>query len=424
MLGLLTGIPGFGKTAHAIDWVFFQDSDYSGLDKYVEGISGLDFVKCPHFPFPKLREVKASDYSPLSVVDSNDDDADKYKPWLPSHPDYAQFKVEVVEAKHPIELWYLWAAPSSVIVIDEAQQFYRPRPSGSKIPLHIKMLEYHRHFGVHFLLISQAPRLMDLHFRSLVEKHVHLDKTWKGGLKYEWVGCRNIDGGIVSATDKKDAAKSGYKPPKHVFPLYKSSSVHLKTTHKMPKLVWLLIFSVPLFIALVSFLIWKVKKDHSIDKPSSVPSLSLQSVASGVPPVLSVAAASAVSVAAEQEFVKQFSPVVHGRPETAPAFNDLRKVVAMPLVSACIQSSSNCRCYTQQGSRIPDLSPDNCRSYIEQGRHFQPYVKQDDKPASTPASASKGSGDTSLASNGSGASSTPLTAQDITNLIGQPVPSR
>jgi zona occludens toxin len=406
MLAFLTGVPGFGKTAHAIDWLYFQDSDYSGLEKYVEGVSGLNNVKCPHFLFPTLREVKAADYVPISVVDASDDDADdltfdpeeadKYKPWLPSHPEYAQFLVERAEAKSSIELWYLWVTPSSVIVIDEAQRFYRPRPNGAKVPLHIKMLEYHRHFGCHFILISQAPRLMDIHFRALVEKHVHLDKTWKGGLKYEWIGCRTIEGGIVSATDKKDAAKSSYRPPKHVFPLYKSSSVHLKTSHKIPTAIWLMLAAIPVFIGLVWFLFHKIKTDHHLGAPSVISEASAAPVfASSVPAGFSMAPASAVSggPAVVPSLIADFTPSVVGRPETAPAFNELRKVVVMPVISACIQSAHDCKCYTQQGSQIYDMDAAACGSYLSKGRHFNPYSQPVQTAAYVPASAFARDGD-------------------------------
>ena len=380
MQALLTGIPGFGKTAHAIDWAFFQESDFSGMDKYVEGITGLDNVKCPHFLFPELREVKSPNFIPLSTVDANDEESEKYKPWLSSHPEYNEFLSARANAKHPIELWYLWAQKNSVIIIDEAQRFYRPRPAGSRVPLHITMLEYHRHFGVHFLFISQAPRLMDLHVRSLTEKHVHLDKTWKGGLKYEWVSCRDID----SKVDKKDAVKTAYSPPKHVFPLYKSSSLHLKVKHKIPMAIYVLAAAIPLFIALVWFAVHKVKADHQLTKPDNASSgLISISAASGVQAASSVAGV---------DTLYDFKPAVPGRPETAPAFNRLRQVVTMPVVSACIQSEQHCICYTQQGSRIADMSEDTCRFRVEQGHQFDPYSPPSQAAQSVPSGTYSGLG--------------------------------
>lgn len=369
MLALLTGIPGYGKTAHAIDWVFFQTSEFTGLDIYVEGVSQLDNVKCPHFLFPSLAELRSPSFIPLTSVDSEDEDAQKYKPWLPDHPDYQEHLNLVRTAKHSIELWYLWAQKGSVIFVDEAQRFFRPRPSGSKVPLFISMLEYHRHFGIHFLLISQAPRLMDLHVRSLTEKHVHLDKKWKGGVKYEWPSVRDIE----SKADKIEAAKSAYSPPKHVFPFYQSSSLHLKVKHKIPKIVYLVAVCVVLFVLLAVGAVWKIKHDRFVEKKA--PDVVAVPVGdTPIEPASGVVAAPDFSPSAVSRYVEQFRPVVPSLPESAHAFDAMRKVVVMPMISACASMGERCRCYSQQGTYLPSVSVDRCMDILAQGSAFNPYV--------------------------------------------------
>lgn len=375
MLALITGVGGFGKTAHAIDLVFFQDSEFKPLEKYVDGISGLNVEACPHFPFPSLDDLKDPSYIPVSRVDADDEDADKYKPWLPSHPDYPEFIKARATARHPIELWFLWVTPGSVVVVDEVQRFFRPRPSGSKVPLYVSMLEYLRHFGCHFIGISQAPRLVDLHYRSLVEKHIHLDKTWKGGKKYEWVTCKDVE----SKADRKDAALSSYSPPKHVFPLYKSSSMHLKVKHKLPLAVKLLFLAIPLFIFLVWFAIKTIKQNHIDSDVADAPPVSLQTgfSASGVPAASGVSGV-AVSV---DDYLKPFIPVVPGRPETAPAYSPLIRVSQVPRTAACVSSSDRCFCYSQQGTRLREISETRCHQLLEQGPDFDPYALSESQNA-------------------------------------------
>lgn len=384
MLVLLTGIPGYGKTAHAIDWVFFQETDFVGLDRYVEGISQLDNVKCPHFLLPSMSELRSPDFVPLSSVDADDDEADKYKPWLPSHPEYQEHLNNLRTAKHPLELWYLWVQKGSVVVVDEAQRFYRPRPSGSKVPLHVAMFEYHRHFGCHFLFISQAPRLMDLHLRSLTEKHVHLSKTWKGGVKYEWPGVRDID----SRVDKIDAAKSSYKPPSHVFPLYQSSSLHLKVKHKIPKLVFIVAAAVLLFAVAGSVAVYKIKHDKITDiKPKPI-------AASGVPSSDVLDSVSGVQVdvhdfspAAVDRYLEKFKPLVPALPESAHAYDAIRKVSVMPRVVACVSMGEKCRCYSQQGSFLPEIPLSRCSQLSVDGVPFNPYeMASNAMPSESPAS--------------------------------------
>jgi zona occludens toxin len=385
MLALLSGIPGYGKTAHGIDWVFFQDSEFKDLDRYVEGVSELDIVKCPHFEFPLLADLKKPDYVPLSVVDGdlvdgvwvNGADSEKYMPWLPSHPEYADFVQARALAKHPLELWFLWATPKSVLLIDESQRFYRPRPSGSKVPLHISMLEYHRHFAIHFLAITQAPRLMDLHFRSLVEKHVHLDKNWKGGFKHEWAGAKDIE----SKADLKSSAKTKYSPPSHVFGLYKSATMHLKVKHKKPVMFYLIIFAFLAFIALLYFGISFIRSHNP-----SAPKKDLSPLAAGLNSPLGNGVNPASSVTGSQtmdDYLNQFKAVVPARPESAPAYQPLRVVSSMPRISACLMMANICKCYSQQGSYLPEILPERCEQILKQGDSFNPYLV-DSMPVNSP----------------------------------------
>lgn len=372
---LITGIKGFGKTAHALDLVFLQDSEFKGMNVYVEGIAFTEegHMQCPHFDFPLLSELKKPGFVPLVTVDADDEDSDKYKPWLPSHFEYPDFVEARATAKHPLELWFLWAQKNSVIFVDEAQRFYRPRPSGAKVPLHIRMIEYARHFGIHFVLISQAPRFMDINLRAHIEKHIHLDKTWRGGQKFESVGCMDIE----SKADRKDAAKSSYSPPKHIFPLYVSSSLHLKVKHKWPLAVKVFILAVPLFVAVVWFTISTIKKNH-LEKPAPVPGASMFSApASGVPvsgvPASGVVVAGQLSGGKIERYIEEFRPLVPGVSESAPAYDQVRRVVVMPRVTSCIGTASRCVCYSQQGSKMKDVPEESCRAFLHDGLPFNPY---------------------------------------------------
>lgn len=368
---LITGIKGFGKTAHALDLVFVQQSEFTGMNVYVEGIAFTEegHQNCPHFDFPLLADLKKPSYVPLCTVDADDEEADKYKCWLPSHFEYADFVESRANAKHPLELWFLWAQKNSVLFVDEAQRFYRPRPSGAKVPLHIRMIEYARHFGIHFVFISQAPRFMDINLRAHIEKHIHLDKTWKGGLKFESVGCMDID----SKADRKDAVKAAYSPPKHIFPFYVSSSLHLKVKHKIPFAVKSLFVLIPLFFAVMWFIVQKVKADHFGKTPDALPSLV---AGSGVPSLGSasgVLSPGQVSEGKVTKFLDDFTPSVPGRPESAPAYDSLRKVAVMPRIAGCLERVNSCVCYSQRGTRLPEVLDIRCRQLLKTGFGFDPY---------------------------------------------------
>jgi len=385
---LITGVKGFGKTAHALDLVFLQDSEFKGMNVYVEGIAFTEegHLQCPHFDFPLLSDLKKPGFVPLVTVDAEDEEADKYKPWISSHFEYADFVEARATARHSIELWFLWAQKNSVIFIDEAQRFYRPRPSGAKVPLHIRMIEYARHFGIHFVFISQAPRFVDINLRAHIEKHIHLDKTWRGGQKFESIGCMDIE----SKADRKDAAKSTYSPPKHIFPLYVSSSLHLKVRHKWPIAVKVFLLSIPLFIALVWLVVSTIKKNH-LSKDGYVDKSALSGSSALAAPVASSfnvpasgvfapgVAASGVMVFDSlpkdkvERYISEFKPVVPGVPESSPAYDSLRRVVVLPRVVSCIGSVSRCVCYSQQGSKMNDVPEERCRTFLRDGLPFNPY---------------------------------------------------
>lgn len=362
MITVLTGTPGNGKTAHAVDLCFFdKTSMWYGLEKYVDGISGL---KPLHFEFPDLKEIKADGYVPLSQVDD-----EKYAVWLPDNPFYLEYKTALASAKTSAELWFLWATPGSVIVIDESQRYFRPKPSGSAIPLYIQLLEYHRHFGVHFLLITQKENLLHNNVRLLAGQHIHLTDAWNGRHRFEWSEVKDSS----SKTEKKLSAHHKYVLPKHVFDQYTSTVQVLKVKHKMPGFAKLAMVAA-LALPLIGYGAYKAWPSADKTKTASTGEVQRPSPADGL------AVPGDASAATIESEIERFTPVVPGRPETAPAYQGMLRVSSVPVVSACIQSATRCRCYTQQGTRIHDITEEACRLRLENGPQFDPY----ESPRETP----------------------------------------
>ena len=50
-----------------------------------------------------------------------------------------------------------------------------------------------------------------------------------------------------------------------------------------------------------------------------------------------------------------------------------KAVKTMPWPSACVKSDNGCNCYTDQGSKIAEISKKICLSYIKDGLPFNPY---------------------------------------------------
>lgn len=365
MLTIVTGTPGNGKTAHALDLLFFDKSSiWYGLEKYVDGIADLDLE---HFEFPTLAELKRPDFVPRSKVDS-----EEYEVWNPANPLYSEFLLAKATAKTSWDLWFLWATPESVLVIDEAQRYMRPKPSGAPVPLALQMVEYHRHFGIHIVLITQKERLLHTNIRMLTGQHIHLTNGWRGRHRFEWSECKDSD----SKAEKSVSAHSSYKLPIHVFPHYKSTVANLKVGHKTPFFMYVVYFCVVL-IPVLLFVSYKKftapkKPPVSASSPVSAVSDSSSMSASAVPAVSYASGVDSALVAGMAAAEKSFTPVFPGRPESAPAYAGLRKVSIVPRAASCLQNSFKCYCYTQQGTRI-DMSKELCEQTLKAGFPFDAY---------------------------------------------------
>lgn len=141
---------------------------------------------------------------------------------------------------HGLRDWWKWAKPGSVIVFDEVQRIWQPRPNGSKVPEDIQMLETHRHMGVDFILITQNVMLLDRNIQALGGRHLHVRRIANAPLAivYEW---DHISRQLLYA---KSLTKSPWRYDKKVFKLYKSAEVHTKQPRKLPGLLWFILIGI------------------------------------------------------------------------------------------------------------------------------------------------------------------------------------
>lgn len=268
--------------------------------------------------------------------------------------------------------WPSVVPDGSIIVIDEVQRVWRPRGPGQRVPPDISALETHRHRGLDFYVVTQAPRLMDSNIRGLVGRHIHLrDLGILGRFWYEWPECADN-----CATAWRNAPiKKRYRLPKAAFALYKSASVHIKPIRSVP---WMLAVMV-LALVLVAGLSWKSYGMITSKIAPAAPPVKQASVASvGIDaitqrPVPVVAAQGAVI-----DDRVDWTPRVSDRPESAPAYDSLRAVVNMPIVIGGVCMGSVCKCFTQQATDA-GLSAAECKRVIDSPR-FDPYTPRQQAP--------------------------------------------
>jgi zona occludens toxin len=377
-LVLFTGVPGMGKTAHIVSLLL--DEANKGRKIFVSGIPDLQIIHEQAGDISTWHQgdwLKINRYDPLNENQEGWQARNKMYELQPDPFDPSKFiKVEV---DRPLDLD---AAGNPIpddpvdcgalLVIDECQRFFRPRPAGSKVPEFVQALEVHRKQGLDIWLISQRPGQVDSHVRGLCEKHYGIWANWLGRYMYEWSIVSNID----SKSDRDTAKKSRFTPPKRAFPYYKSAEVHADALkHRFPFMVKFLIFIVILMVGFAGRAYFSYTSHGKPVEPlpvaSGVVSSAQIAALAGVNP--SFPASSTPATVAMNIELARWVPVVPSRPETAPAFDDLRKVSVMPIVSACLRSASRCTCYSQQGTRLDAVNEDRCNQLVDGGKSFNPY---------------------------------------------------
>lgn len=325
MLNFITGVPGSGKTAFAINEML-QLVKNGQRPIFVHGIPELKLT----------HEIIVCDSSNCDVC-----------PALPNSDSYLKANE-----------WHLWAPDGAVIFIDEVQTVYRPRHSSAAVSDNLAAFEKHRHRGLDFYLVSQHPRLVDSNLRALVSRHVHLTANWARRKAHEWNECKDN----VQATS--DAITSTYTIPKKIFKLYKSASLHTKVDRKIPPAVYVFIIGVLLFL----YLGYNFYQSHIATNPAER-FLDQMSQASGKPLMsLQQTQTQAQPPSAKFDFVS----TVPNHPEAAPAYAQIVQVKDFPRLVGCIKSEKHgCTCYTQQATQYL-VSKYECEDYLNRPR-FDPY---------------------------------------------------
>lgn len=269
--------------------------------------------------------------------------------------------------------------PNSIILIDEAQNVYRPRASASKVPDIVAAFETHRHTGVDFWLITQNPTFLDRNVTKLCDRHVHLDVNLLGKQTlYEWTKCADVS----SKTELAAASTRPYKPPKHVFGLYKSATLHTKTKRRIPWQVW----AVAALLVCIGLGSWYMfgRVSGRVDAAGAEASQALGQVPPGVEQGVAVRSPSVAPAAPPPATAAAFSiveptlPRIVNRPETAPMYDGMRPVTNVPRIAACIANAQKCSCYTDQATAYP-TDEKTCRDFIA-NPPFDPYQVRDASP--------------------------------------------
>lgn len=248
----------------------------------------------------------------------------------------------------------------SIIVIDEAQQTFRPRGNGSAVPDYIEQFETHGHQGFDIYLITQHPMLIDGNIRRLTNSHNHVVRKFgnETATIHHWESCKE-----TCDKSRADSIKTTFNYPKQNYDLYKSASDHTVKAH-VPLRMYMLYFGLPaLVIALSVFAYFSFHKTmHSAEEKSLESKSALQSNFSG----RNLTTGTSKKDDDPNYYYVQNTPRIKDLALSMPKYDEVTKPKVAPVPAACIQSHSKCQCYTQQGTHMV-VSEDFCKSIVANG---------------------------------------------------------
>lgn len=325
-LYLVTGQPGHGKTAYAIDKAFTFQKE--GRAIYANGIKDFDYER--------------AGWKYL-------DDPTKWQ----DLPDGA------------------------VILLDECYTVFPNRNPGAKVPEHVEAMARHRHRGFDFILIAQQGLQLDPFLKGLYEEHVHVRQTSimrsKTKLKRWNQYQSNVQGACNDVVD--------WVRPKYVFDYYTSTTL-VTTKRQLPSWVWWTVAGVVVLVGLVWFT--KLYFQGQVDKARAE-----HQTRTGAPSsVLAPSGSAGAGADATQpkwdtlvDYAKAHNPRFGTMPWTAPIF-DQRPAMSDPQI-VCMSSTGgndaqghykapSCTCYTEQ-STLYEVSEPECRTIARNGPQYNPY---------------------------------------------------
>lgn len=265
--------------------------------------------------------------------------------------------------------------PGALLVVDEAQRFWRARRSG-EVPTELQAMETARHDAVSMLLLTQQPSYLDKHLRGLTTRHEHLYRRMGAPASslYVWERCVEDP---TSAAEKDGADQSMFVFPKHLYGAYKSAEVHTTKTR--------LGFRAKLVIAGLAFAVGIFAYVFSTVGDNAAATAATQKAAAadagdGSAVARSGAVATPIS---DTEYLRRFTPRIAYKPYSAPAWDD-RKVVSDPQLVCII--GDTCHCLTEQGTKWI-LPQDECVAFVLQGGAYNPFKEPERRTSSSNSSA-------------------------------------
>lgn len=327
MIYFITGTPGAGKTAAVVDMILtnheglFAHDDGTPRPLYYCHIDGFDkgFFRAHELTEAEIQAAPLRDIIPVG----------------------------------------------SVLIVDEADYTYPLRPPSRPVPPYVQTLKELRHEGFTLILMTQHPTMLDPYVRKLIGKHIHLERKMVGTKRYEWFRCHET----LTPADFAAASGRWYTPSKKAFKYYKSATKHIKFKKKLHGVF----YALPVLALLLAYFLYGIYGRFQEQTQPAVQAAShAQSAADASLQPLPPSERTPEEIKRDLLTPQDYAPRIANMQETAPIYDDVRRVADFPQMVGCIAAKNTCRCYSQQATVLAGISKEECLNYVD-SPPFNPY---------------------------------------------------
>lgn len=258
--------------------------------------------------------------------------------------------------------WPNFLPEGAVLLIDEAQEIWRPAAWDKTPPIHVTGLERHRQRGFDIIATTQHPMLIHTAVRRQVQQHRHYTKNY--GLRSKalsWEKCVNDPDDHFA---KKEAESLSGSVPKETYSYYQSTVLNTHKKRIPKKLIYVALGFVVVVAGLTNFALDLLNRPDQIREQSGI----VESVTDAIKPAAPTSSEFKFPRDPD-EYMKLFKPRIDGLAHTAPIYDELQKPVVSPR-TFCVRvhrsDADTCNCYSQQATHL-NVGLAMCNKLIDQG---------------------------------------------------------
>ena len=255
------------------------------------------------------------------------------------------------------------APDGSILLIDECQDYYPTISANAPQPAYIMDYAKHRHRGFDVYLITQGPNLVNPKLKSWVSPHIHYYRVFGGKRTYRYTNEQIVNNISSITTVARAAVKQRVKLNSKYYGTYVSASVHTSNRRRNWKLIALLVG--PLFV--IPLALWQMWNYYGEAQRPATSAVQAVPGAGGV--AVGGRAVPLQAAVMEEKFdpTVAYVPRIEAMPETAPAYDELRKPQDFPRPQCMASKKRGCKCFSQQGTLMRDYPKDLCLTYVREG---------------------------------------------------------